>query len=411
MQAEHVLCTSGPTPPLLMQALEIDLAFSPQVGHNVRVLFSFPLRPAVAKPPCEPISAVVPVLILPILPARFFPDQRHMSCTAGPDAVDALAWAAAVRPRAAVVGEHGLGEEGVGVGHEVVCGFLGRRNGLDALRRHFSQEFGEVRQLHFDAVWNRPGRSCAMRPMDEEQVREVWHGQAEVGVRPTVIVGVLGEFFRRARSPNILKVLAVSANAEGGDEVDGSARGTDDSIHLAVLSGHRLNAGLGEAADAVLNETDVVGGDGFQVPGTRGKSPAVWIEVRHQRFDQLGFARYSLGHDLDEALSHGFILRRAAERRREATPVFRFKLLAELEVFVRVKECFLLLLRIPLRFEGPLVTRPGCGDPGLVPGVMVNVLRHSLQVWNELDPTGAIADNRHALASGIEVLVPIRGVS
>ena len=62
----------------------------------------------------------------------------------------------------------------------------------------------------------------------------------------------------------------------------------------------RYNAVLGEVVDRILNESEVVLGDGFQVSRTRCQSTTEWREVRHHLLQQLSIVAKSFTHDLLE---------------------------------------------------------------------------------------------------------------
>lgn len=133
--------------PLLMQILQIHLGGHLQPAQQITSRILFLRRPAVA-PIAEPALALL-VAPLPVLPARLLADEVDVGAAAGPHAVDAGAGAAAVVPALAVLGEDGLGEEGVAVGDEVVGGGARGRGRLDVLPRHLAQQPRDVGRLCF----------------------------------------------------------------------------------------------------------------------------------------------------------------------------------------------------------------------------------------------------------------------
>ena len=42
---------------------------------------------------------------------------------------------------------------------------------------------------------------------------------------------------------------------------------------------------------------------------------------------------------------------------------------------------------------------------------MINVAGYPLKVWHDLDPACSVADDGHSLACGVEIRIPVRGVS
>ena len=269
----YVAAPDSKIPPPLVQISQVQptsqrLLF--QKRRHIPRPIQFLFRPSIS-PVREPILRPQ-ILVLPVLPPRLSPDNRHMSLRARPQAVDTRTWSPTVGPTTAVLREVCAREKGVAVGDEVVCRGFGGLDRLDVLGSDFAQELADVSELRLDALGDCARGAVGVGSVEMDQVREARGGEAEVGVWEAEFAVV---------APGAGKIDAfVVDHGKGWREIYVCACAADYCVDFAFFAVFGHDTPFGKVGDAARYVAHVGFRQGLKVSRSWGQAPTVRWKVR-----------------------------------------------------------------------------------------------------------------------------------